>query len=96
LLIPGVIIVVVIVAAVKSLGPVGAALGILLGAIAILALVALTFTVALLSIAPTAVFFTAYSLYFFGGRYPKLGAILWPAPPPRVSPPPRVVPAPAS
>lgn len=87
LFIPGVIIVLVVVGAVKSLGIVGLILGIFLGALAILALVALLFTVTLLSVAPTAVFFTAYPLYFFGGRYPKLGAILWPAPPPPMSPP---------
>jgi hypothetical protein len=38
--------------------------------------------------APNAVFFTAYSLYFFGGRYPKLGGMLWPETTPPVLPPP--------
>ena len=93
LLIPAIIIVLVIVGAVKSLGAMGLILAILLGTIAILALMALLFTVTLLSIAPTAVFFTAYPLYFFGGRYPRLGAILWPAPPPPMSPPPIAAPA---
>jgi hypothetical protein len=97
LLIPAIIIVLVIVGAVKSLGAVGLILGIILGTIAILALLVLLFTVTLLSIAPTAAFFTAYPLYFFGGRYPKLGAILWPAPPPPPSPPPPLAaPAPAT
>jgi len=33
-------------------------------------------------IAPLTVFFPAYAFYFFGGRYPKLGALLWPQPVP--------------
>jgi hypothetical protein len=31
--------------------------------------------------APFCAFFASYSLYFFGGRYPKLGALLWPETP---------------
>jgi hypothetical protein len=31
--------------------------------------------------APLSVFFPAYAFYFFGGRYPKLGALLWPQTP---------------
>jgi hypothetical protein len=31
-------------------------------------------------IAPITVFFASYAFYFFGGRYPKLGALLWPQP----------------
>jgi hypothetical protein len=31
--------------------------------------------------APVSVFFASYAFYFFGGRYPKLAALLWPAPP---------------
>jgi hypothetical protein len=30
--------------------------------------------------APITVFFASYAFYFFGGRYPKLGALLWPQP----------------
>jgi len=38
-------------------------------------------------IAPLTVFFPAYAFYFFGGRYPKLGALLWPqAPSPTPAP----------
>jgi hypothetical protein len=37
-------------------------------------------------IAPFTVFFGAYPLYFFGGRYPKLGALLWPSSSPQPSP----------
>jgi hypothetical protein len=36
----------------------------------------------LLLIAPVTVFFASYAFYFFGGRYPKLGALLWPQTPP--------------
>lgn len=32
--------------------------------------------------APFTVFFASYAFYFFGGRYPKLGALLWPQPAP--------------
>jgi hypothetical protein len=32
--------------------------------------------------APVTVFFASYAFYFFGGRYPKLGALLWPEPAP--------------
>lgn len=32
--------------------------------------------------APLSIFFPAYAFYFFGGRYPKLGALLWPEPAP--------------
>lgn len=32
-------------------------------------------------IAPLTVFFASYAFYFFGGRYPKLGALLWPQSP---------------
>ena len=30
--------------------------------------------------APVTVFFASYAFYFFGGRYPKLAALLWPQP----------------
>jgi hypothetical protein len=32
--------------------------------------------------APISVFFASYAFYFFGGRYPKLAALLWPQPTP--------------
>jgi hypothetical protein len=53
---------------------------------------------------PAIVFFPAYSIYFFAGRYPALGAALYPAPPASQSPaaaapppyePPPLPPAPA-
>lgn len=36
----------------------------------------------LLCAAPVTAFFASYSLFFFGGHYPKLGALLWPEQPP--------------
>jgi hypothetical protein len=39
------------------------------------------YAVSLISV-PTTVFFPAYSIYFFAARYPKLDALLHPAPPP--------------
>ena len=38
------------------------------------------YLVALISV-PALVFFPAYSMYFFAGRYPQLAAVLYPAPP---------------
>jgi hypothetical protein len=94
LLIPGIVIGLLVAVIAKALGPVGLALGILAGVIGIAVLVALALTLALMTTAPNAVFFTAYSFYFFGGRYPKLGAMLWPETPPPVLPPPAVSVAP--
>ena len=78
LLIPFVIVGVIIAAAAHAAMsiPVLIALGILAGLIfgtlfAILGLVAC---------APLTAFFGSYSLYFLGGRYPKLGMLLWPPP----------------
>jgi hypothetical protein len=90
LLIPGIVIGILVAVVAKAMGTVGLVLGILAAIIGIAALVALFLTIGLMAAAPTAVFFTAYSLYFFGGRYPKLGAMLWPEAPPPVSPPPAV------
>lgn len=56
----------------------------------------------LICIAPFSTFFSSYALYFFGGRYPKLGALLWPEPPPAApvgplpTPPPPIPAAPAT
>lgn len=41
--------------------------------------------------APFTVFFASYAFYFFGGRYPKLGALLWPQPTPPLAPIPQMV-----
>lgn len=44
------------------------------------------YAVALISV-PVIVFFPAYSIYFFAGRYPKLGSLVYPPPPAPVPPP---------
>jgi len=95
LLIPGAIIAIVGifgVAALKSAGGIGIVLGSVL--VVLLALVgaalvgaALVMLLGMMTSAPSAVFFTSYSLYFMGGRLPRLGAILWPALPPTFTPP---------
>jgi len=38
------------------------------------------FCIFLVLSAPVSVFFASYAFYFFGGRYPKLAALLWPQP----------------
>ena len=47
------------------------------------ALFLLVYLIALVA-TPAAVFFPAYAIYFFASRYPNLGAIIYPAPPPPV------------
>jgi hypothetical protein len=92
LLIPAALIAVAGYAIAKALGP---GVGLLLAAIGIIAAAALLITLSLLATAPIAVFFTAYAVYFFGGRYPKLGSMLWPEPmPPPPAPFTSPVPAP--
>ena len=92
LLIPGVILAVAGFAMAKALGPV---IGLLLAIIGVFAAVALVIVLSLVATAPVAVFFTAYAFYFFGGRYPKLGGLLWPQPiPPPPSPFSTGIPAP--
>lgn len=85
------------------LGIVGGVLAVALGltwnplniVLAVLAGAALIFglfwIVALVSV-PSVVFFQSYTLYFFGARYARLGAMLTPPAPP---PPPATVPTPA-
>jgi hypothetical protein len=92
LLIPGAIIAVGGFAMAKAMGPV---IGVLLVIVGVFAAIALVIVLSLLATAPIAVFFTAYAFYFFGGRYPKLGGLLWPQPiPPPLSPFSSGVPAP--
>jgi hypothetical protein len=64
----------------------GAVVGIVICCIAILLAVAAFFCLALILTAPISVFFTSYALYFFGGRYPKLAALLRPPIPPEPLP----------
>src|SRR5215469_1204502 len=92
LLIPGALIAVAGYAVAKALGP---GVGLLLVAIGIFVGVLVVITLFLLATAPVAVFFTAYAVYFFGGRYPRLGSLLWPEPmPPPPAPFASPVPAP--
>jgi hypothetical protein len=59
------------------------------------------YVIALISV-PVIVFFPAYSIYFFAARYPRLSAVLYPAPPapaalqvpPGAAPPPPFEPPP--
>jgi len=53
------------------------------------------YVIALISV-PVIVFFPAYSIYFFAARYPRLSAVLYPAPPAPAAPqiPPPVAPPP--
>jgi hypothetical protein len=94
LLIPGVIVVMLGVVIVKAAGPAGTVLGIILAVIAALVAIALVLLLTLVVTAPVIVFFTSYAFYFLGGRYPRLGALLWPQPPAPVVPPPLVPPPP--
>ena len=90
LLIPGIIVGIVVALAVKSMGLVWSAatiaLAVTLGLVAVLLLV---FLAAFIS-APVTVFFPAYSMHFFAGRYSPLAARLHPEPP---VPPPEPAPA---
>ena len=58
----------------------GAVAGIIICCIAGLVAAAGFFFLLLILTAPVSVFFTSYALYFFGGRYPRLAALLWPQP----------------
>ena len=82
LAIPAVILVLVGVLIAKSAGPAGIAIGIFLLVLFVLAMIVLWFLIVIFCSAPVVVFFQAYPLYFFGGRYAKLGELLWPSPPP--------------
>lgn len=66
-------------------------LAIIFGAILLLSLI---YLVALIS-APATVFFPAFSIYFFASRYPRLDALLNPAPPAPELPPAFEMPPPA-
>jgi hypothetical protein len=53
-----------------------------------IAILLVLYAISLISV-PAVVFFPAYSIHFFAARYPALGALLHPAPPPpAISPPP--------
>ena len=82
LAIPAVLLVLVGVLIAKSAGSAGIAIGISLLMLFLLAMSILWFLIIFFCTAPAVVFFQSYTLYFFGGRYAKLGEVLWPAPPP--------------
>jgi hypothetical protein len=56
-------------------------------------LLALFYLVSLISV-PAIIFFPAYSIYFFAGRYSLLGNLIYPPPPPPSPPAPPVAPVP--
>jgi hypothetical protein len=66
---------------------IGAVAGIIICCVAGLLAVAGFFCLLLILSAPVSVFFTSYALYFFGGCYAKLAALLWPQPNPPPSQP---------
>jgi hypothetical protein len=59
---------------------IGAVFGIIIFCVAVLLAAAGFICLLLILTAPISVFFTSYALYFFGGRYPKLAALLSPQP----------------
>lgn len=65
--------------------------GILLAVLAFIAFMLFFFGLTLFVSAPASVFFSSYALYFLGGRYPKLGELMWPTP---IAPPPPLMPGP--
>jgi hypothetical protein len=81
-LIPGALATVLVAAIVKAMGTAGLIFGVIMAGVGILALMGVALILSLMVVAPAAVFFAAYSLQFFGGRYPKLGEQLWPHPAP--------------
>jgi hypothetical protein len=92
LLIPGAVAAIVGVAIAKAAGPI---VGIILAVVGGLLALATALIISMLLSAPIAIFFTSYSLHFYGGRYPTLGAVLWPQPPAPVAPPSFTPPPPA-
>ncbi len=74
----------------------GALAGIIICSIAGLLAAAGVFCLFLVLTAPISVFFASYAFYFFGGRYPKLAALLWPQPTPPAPPAQMASPQPAT
>src|SRR6185312_14295835 len=71
---------ILVVLGVVAFKTIGAVVGIIICGIAVLLAVVGFFCLLLILTAPVSVFFTSYALYFFGGRYAKLAALLWPQP----------------
>ncbi|WP_041856051.1 DUF7544 domain-containing protein [Candidatus Korobacter versatilis] len=64
------------------------------GIIGLLIMVFLMIAVSALIGAPVSFFFPSYAIYFFAGRYERLGRIVFPPPPPPPAPPAPIVPEP--
>ncbi|MGZ4889171.1 MAG: DUF7544 domain-containing protein [Candidatus Angelobacter sp.] len=77
---------ILVLAGVLAFKTVGVLAGIIICGIAGLLALAGFFCLLLILTAPVSVFFASYAFYFFGGRYPKLAAVLLPQP---VPPPPQ-------
>jgi hypothetical protein len=98
-MIPGIFLIGIPVGVLVGIGAVILKMGSVLGGVILFccaALLAITgiFCLLLLLAAPISVFFASYAFYFFGGRYPKLAALLWPQPvTPAPQPPPLPQPA---
>lgn len=92
IIIPSVVIVLAAKAAGMGWSAASVSLLVIFGTMAVLLLI---YIVALVSV-PSTVFFPAYAMYFFAARYPKLAALLNPAPaPPAPESPPIPEPPPA-
>lgn len=76
----GIPVAILVAAGVLAFKTVGALAGIIICGIAALLALAGFFCLLLIITAPVSVFFTSYAIYFFGGRYPKLAALLSPQP----------------
>jgi hypothetical protein len=82
MMIPAAVLILLGVLAMKAAIGLGIAIFVLTG----IAVVIACFCMAFCLMAPVSVFFAAYAFYFFGGRYPRLGGLLWPQPPPPAPP----------
>jgi hypothetical protein len=67
--------------------------GVVIFSLTALLVMAAFFCLFMILSAPISVFFAAYAFYFFGARYPKLQALLWPQPSAPVLPPQTAAPA---
>ena len=76
LLVIGLPVGILVVLGVVAFKTIGALFGIIIVCVAVLLAVAGFICLLLILTAPISVFFTSYALYFFGGRYPKLAALL--------------------
>lgn len=80
LIVIGIPVAILVALGVVAFKAIGAVVGIIICCIAVLLAAAGFVCLLLILTAPVSVFFTSYALYFFGGRYPKLAALLSPQP----------------